>query len=98
MATYDIGDTIRLASEFAQSSGTATDPTTVTLRVKSPAGTTAVYTYSSPVTSIDRTAAGAYYYDLTITEAGTWTYRWEGTGTVATAEESRLFVRKSRIV
>jgi hypothetical protein len=94
MATYDIGDTVRLSAAFANIAGTATDPTTVTLRVTSRSLTT-VYTYAAG--QITRASAGNYYYDLAITsDHGRWSYRWEATGAVATAEEGELYVRRSR--
>ena len=46
MSSYINGDTIRLSATFTVD-GAATDPTTVTLRVKAPSGTVAAYTYAA---------------------------------------------------
>lgn len=63
-------------------SGTATDPTAVTLVVLPPSGTSATYTYPA---SITKTSTGIYTKDVTCNEAGVWHYRWEGTGTASDA-------------
>jgi hypothetical protein len=93
MTTYDIGDTVRLSAAFANIAGTATDPTTVTLRVTSRSAVN-VYTYAGA--HITKASTGNFYYDLALTTHGKWSYRWEATGAVATAEEGELYVRRSR--
>ena len=90
--TYDKGDTIRLRATFVVS-GVNTDPTTVTLKVKSSSGNITTYTYAGG--AIIKSATGIYYKDVSITDDGIWYYRFEGTGTVATAGESQFRVRES---
>jgi hypothetical protein len=63
--------------------GAATDPTTVTLTITEPDGTTTAYTYAA--TEITRTGTGVYTKDVTSDSAGTWQYEWEGTGTATDA-------------
>ena len=84
--TYDIGDLVHLTAGFVDANGAQADPTTVQLTIKRPTGTDTV----TPT----NTGIGAYYYDVPITEAGTWTYRWAGTGAVTTAEEGSFTVRQ----
>lgn len=91
---FDIGDKIRITGTFTLAD-TNTDPTAVTLKVKDPSGSIDTYTYAG--SSVTRSAAGVYYKDISLDEAGDWYYRWIGTGTVETAEEERFAVRKSRI-
>lgn len=86
--TYDRGDLVRLTATFTNDAGAATDPTTVTLRIKAPGGI-----LSAPTPAQDN--PGVYHYDLDLNAVGPWYYRWEGTGVVQTAEESLLFVRDS---
>lgn len=62
-------------------SGVATDPTTVTLAVTTPTGTTGTYTYAA--TQITRTGTGVYTKDIACSEAGTWAFVWTGTGTAS---------------
>jgi hypothetical protein len=91
---YDIGDMIRLSGSFTNSAGTATDPTTVTLKVKDPSGNIDTYTYA--LSEVTKDSTGAYHKDITIDEAGQWYYRFVGTGTVAAAEEGEFEVRDSQ--
>jgi hypothetical protein len=54
-----------------------TDPATLTLTVRTPAGVSTTYTYGA--SAIVRDSAGAFHYDLTFTESGAWTYEWRST-------------------
>jgi hypothetical protein len=90
--TYDKGDLVRLTATFTVSSA-VTDPTTITLKVQDPSGNEATYTYA--LAQVTKVSTGVYRYDLTIDEAGYWTWRWAGTGTVVAASESYLLVRGS---
>jgi hypothetical protein len=75
---YDVGDLVRLTVTYTNSAGSAVDPSTVTLAVKSSAGTTA-YTYAAG--SITKSSTGVYYKDVMLTVAGQWDYTWTSTGT-----------------
>ncbi len=81
---YDKGDLIRLSAAFTVS-GTPTDPTTVTFKVKTPSGTTTTYTYA--LAQITKDSTGNYHKDISASEAGFWYCRMEGTGTVESADE-----------
>jgi len=74
---YLAGEQVVLANTFTVA-GVNTDPTTVSLAVTDPAGTTVTYTYAGA--TITKTAAGIYTKTLTPTAAGTWVYVWTGTG------------------
>ena len=87
-----IGDLVRVSATFTVS-GTATDPATVTLKVRDPSGTTTTYTYGAATVTKDST--GAYHRDVSATTAGRWLYRWEGTGTAQAAEEAAFDVEPS---
>ena len=86
---YDVGDVAVLTSTW-RVSGTLTTPTTRVLTVVSPAGVS-----STP--SITVSSTGVLTAEVSITEAGTWRYRWVGTGAAAGAEEGRLFVREQQV-
>jgi len=96
--TYDEGETVRLGAIFKVGL-VNTDPTTVTLRVKNPAGTITVSTYGG-VAPLDvlKSATGIYYKDVLMNVEGTWWYRCEGTGTAAGAAEAFVKVKASRII
>lgn len=100
MATGGIyweGTTVRVTGTFTVS-GTATDPSTVTLKVRDPAGTETTYTYA--LSQVAKSATGVYYKDLSptiLTSTGTWIYRWIGTGDAAGAGEASFHIRPSAI-
>jgi hypothetical protein len=89
---YDLNDLVRLRSVFTVDD-VNTDPTEVTLKVKDPSGTTTTYLYS--LAAITKEATGIYYKDITLNDTGIWYYRFEGTGTVVSADESSLIVLRS---
>ena len=94
MATYDVGDTVRLTGTFTNAGGTATDPGgTVSIKVLDPSGTTTTYTGGSVVNS----ATGVYYTDVAATKSGRYHWRCEanGTGNYG-AEEGYFDVSMSR--
>lgn len=80
---FVVGDTVTLSNTF-KVSGTATDPTTVSLTVTDPTGTATTYTYAGA--TITRTSTGLYTKNITASTAGRWAYRWTGTGTAADVE------------
>jgi hypothetical protein len=88
---YKINQGVRISITFTVE-GAATDPDTVTLKVKDPLGNEVIYTYSGDIT---RSAKGAYYKDVVVDSPGYWHYRWEGTGSCIAADEDTFFVRNS---
>lgn len=60
-------------------SGVATDPTTVTLTITTPAGVATSYTYGAA--QITKTGTGVYTKDIACDAAGIWQWQWVGTGT-----------------
>lgn len=90
--SYNIGDQIRIQATFKDISGTVVDPTTVTLKVKVPAGTVSTVTYPGTIT---RSSTGVYFYDFPITASGTHYYNWSGTGAYVVADESSFEVVSS---
>ncbi len=90
-----VNDTVRLEVNWQNDSGVDLDPTTdVTLKIRSPSGTTSTYTYSDA--EITKSSAGDYYYDLTPDKSGRWWFRWEASGTGTNkALEGSLMVQVS---
>lgn len=89
--SYPYGSTFRLSATFTNASGKADDPTTVIVSVKAPgrSGATTTKTYPTDA-EVVRDGTGAYHYDVTMSEGGTWTYRFEGTGAVKAASPDRI--------
>lgn len=80
---FVVGDTVTLTNTF-KVSGTATDPTAVSLVVTDPAGTATTYTYAGA--TITKSSTGVYTKNITASTAGRWSYAWTGTGTAADVE------------
>lgn len=86
------GTLVRISATFTVS-GAATDPTTVTLKVRSPAGTVSTYTYGAG--QVTKDSVGNYHKDVDASTSGRWLYRWEGTGTAQAADESAFDIEAS---
>ena len=83
------GDTVTLTNTF-KVSGTATDPTAISLVVTDPAGTATTYTYAGA--TITKSSTGVYTKNITASTAGLWSYTWTGTGTAADVESGTFEV------
>jgi hypothetical protein len=93
MFTCDIGDVPRIKVVFTDDAGAVVDPTTIVLYLKPPTGAVGTYTYAAG--DVTRQAAGTYYYQGTVTQAGYYNTRWIGAGAAVAAEQSRFFARGS---
>ena len=89
---YHEGDTLRLQCSFTIS-GTLTDPSTVSLLVRSPTATAST-TYTYALAEVTKSTTGIYYKDVPFSIEGTWHWRWVGTGTVAAADEGNVMIQK----
>lgn len=88
----DLGDSVTLTMTFSVG-GVNTDPTTVSLELKTPAGSTTTYTYAGA--QITKTATGIYTKTLgasILSTAGRWYYSWIGTGSAEGAEQGKIIV------
>ena len=83
MNRYHVGTLVRVSVTF-KVSGTATDPTTVTVKVKKPNGAKLSYVYGTDP-EVVKDATGEYHADVLTTVTGHYHYRWEGTGTAHVA-------------
>ncbi len=92
MTLYDIGDVARVTCTFTVGI-VNTDPTTVTLEVKTPTNVVTSYTWAGG--TVTRSAAGIFYKDISLTMSGEWFYRFEGAGAVESASEGSLMVTDS---
>lgn len=70
-----VGEVATLTLRFVNAAGVLADPTAVTLTITAPDGT-----ITTPAPS--HLATGVYFYNLTLTQAGVWSYEADGTGTV----------------
>lgn len=94
---YDLGDLVRVAGTFKNTSGVTIDPTTVAFKVRAPGGAVTTYVYPTDGALV-RDSIGNYHVDVSANAAGTWRYRWESTGTGQAAEEGAFVVEGSVLV
>jgi hypothetical protein len=87
--SYDRGALIKLTATFKNDVGTLTDPTTVVVTVVDPLGAT-----TNPSASKSSTGIYTVTVDLTNATPGTWTYKFQGTGTCQAAEWAAFYVEK----
>lgn len=93
--TYDKGDLVRVTATWTDplNSDAAIDPSTVAIDVTTPSGTTTPYVYGTDA-EVKRDSIGIYYMDLSLTEEGTWKYRWYSTGAAQAAEQAKIFAKE----
>lgn len=95
MTTYRTGATVRLVTLFTVA-GVPTDPSTVTLKLQDPAG--ALSTFTLAAAQVIQDGPGSYHRDFVATLAGTYVWRWEGTGAAAGVDEGTTQVEASLLV
>lgn len=77
------GSAVRFRGRF-QVSDVDTDPSTVSIQVRDPSGTTSTYTYGSA--TISKEATGIYYKDIVLDSEGVWKAYMVGTGLCRAAD------------
>lgn len=87
---YRLNEIVKISTTFTVNS-IATDPTTVTLAVTTPAGVTTTYTYGTDAALV-KESTGVYYLNQSASQLGLWQYVWTGTGTAAAIRESYFTV------
>lgn len=92
---FDVGEVAHLAMT-AKVAGVLTDPTTISLSIIDPSGDPSTYTYASA--SVTKDGVGLYSKDLSLSEEGTYRWRWLTTGTCAGADEGEVLVKSSAFV
>jgi hypothetical protein len=97
MAKYEIDTSIQLNTEFINSlTGVYVDPSLVTLYILNPNGGTNIVNYPG---AVSRNSQGHYFYQLTPNISGSWTYKWQATGTaVATSPDTSFTVNASLLI
>lgn len=84
--TYDLDSLIRVTATWSDTAGSAIDPTTVTLYIKSPASTLTTLVYGVD-TDLVKDTTGVYHADINVTESGKYYYRFKGTGAAQASSE-----------
>jgi len=90
---YKNGQKVRASAAFTVSD-VASDPTTVTAKIKDPSGNVSTYVYGTDEELV-KDSTGNYHVDVSTDEKGLWYFRFEGTGTCEAVEESSFRVRSA---
>lgn len=94
--TWRENDQAILRANFAPTAtNVLTDPTTVTVKIKTPSGVTTTYTYAG--STVTRDGTGRYSRTISLTEAGKWEWQVEATGTVVKTEAGSIKVQRSEL-
>lgn len=96
MSDIQPGDAVRLSVAFTNSAGTATDPTTITLKVRPKGGAEEVFVHGTDAELV-KDSTGNYHLDYTVPAIApdrglTFYYQWIGTGAVAVVEPGTFSV------
>lgn len=86
-----VNSPVRIAANFQDEDRTDIDPTTVTVKFRSPSGTVTSYVYGTDAALV-KASTGDYYIDFTPDESGRWRYRWITTGTNKAIAFERSFL------
>jgi len=91
--TYDQGDQQRLSINFTDYSANAADPDAINLIITQPDQTKISYSYAVDPEFI-KDSIGKYHLDYLFTQSGRYIIRFEGTGTINSAEQTEIYIRK----
>ncbi|MFW9804858.1 MAG: hypothetical protein ACFFFC_19535 [Candidatus Thorarchaeota archaeon] len=94
---YDVGTQVRFKCTFKDLDGNLADPSTVTAKIKDPAGNVETLVYGTDP-DLKKDSVGIYYVDRTIDESGVWRHRWSGSGSLVVANEAAVRVEKQHVV
>ena len=89
-----VGNRRRLIGLFYDVDGVPSNPSDVKCRVRKPDGSVQIYL----ITDVTNDQPGRWHIDVNLDQGGAWTFRWEGTGTMTTAEEETFIVESSRVI
>lgn len=78
--SVQVGNVKTLTANWLDSDAELDDPSNAQLVVTPPRGDKQTYTYSGG--EVEKAQDGQYYYDLHVTMAGLWRYRFFSTGVV----------------
>jgi hypothetical protein len=98
MARYEMDTSIQIEGIFMDAlNNVYTDPTEVQLFIKDPAGVIVDYTTLNG--TVIRQGTGHYVFTFVPSQAGTWTYKWQGTGAApATSPDTTFTINASVLI
>lgn len=93
---YLVGQLVRVSAAITDASGSAVDPSTLTMKYRTPGGTTTTLTYGTDAALV-KDSVGNYHVDLSVQEAGAYQYVWTSTGTGQAIGEGAFVSRNTAI-
>ena len=96
MATFDIGDRIRLGVTFKDIADELSDPTEVTIKHRNSTAGSATAIYDGGAGAVVKDGTGAYHLDIDLDNPGRWYWRAQGDDTPEAAGERSFSVRASQ--
>lgn len=79
LMAYHVGDRARCTGEIRTTEGVLIDPAAVYAVIRPPVGNLVTYHYGADAQLV-RASLGVYYFDLDLTMAGKWFYKFYSTG------------------
>ena len=93
MSNFIVGDVARLSVSILDVAGVPSDPTSLSLVIQAPDGTSTTHT-----SDIVKDSVGKYHFDLPLDLAGSYGYRWQSSGENQGVSEGGLYVYPQRVV
>lgn len=87
---YVVTTEVRVTATYTDLAGATANPTSVVCIVEAPDGTT-----TTP--GVTNSAAGVYYSDVTLDQAGRWKVEFQGTGAIVAAGDVTITARASAV-
>jgi hypothetical protein len=91
---YYPGQEVRISASFSNLANVATDPSSVTIKVKSPSESVETFVYGTD-SELAKDGTGLYHLNYTPDIHGVWFYRVESTGPATAAKEGTFVVKES---
>jgi hypothetical protein len=101
MAKYEIDTSIQINGDFLNAiDDIYVDSSGVTLFILDPSGVQTFFQYTGgPASPIIRDSQGHYHYVITPSKSGTWTYKWQATGSfIGTSPDTFFTVNASALI
>ena len=92
MSNFIVGDVARLSVSILDVAGVPSDPTSLSLVIQAPDGTSTTHT-----SDIVKDSTGNYHFDLALDSSGSYGYRWQSLEANQGVIEGGIFVNPQRI-
>lgn len=94
--SYYVGERLRISAKCVKDK-VPTNPTTLAFRYKKPSDAVAIVNQFGFSGEVVQESPGKFYMDVTLTEAGRWNVRVEGTGALVGADQRVIKVRAANV-